>query len=87
MLSYTLALLIQQLEQGCPTLFLEICPVGFHSNPNKAHLIKKSRAADEADSVGCMCILCVLYLLLKCIFIFSSGELLTQSYAYNLSEL
>ena len=34
--------LIQQLEQGCPTLFLEIyCPVGLHSNPNKAHLIQQ----------------------------------------------
>ena len=34
--------LIQQLEQGCPTLFLEIYhPVGFHSNPNKAHLIQQ----------------------------------------------
>ena len=29
-------------EQGCPTLFLEIySPVGFHSNPNKAHLIQR----------------------------------------------
>ena len=34
--------LIQQLEQGCTTLFLEIYyPVGFHSNPNKAHLIQQ----------------------------------------------
>ena len=32
----------QQLEQGCPTLFLEIYhPVDLHSNPNKAHLIQQ----------------------------------------------
>ena len=31
-----------ELEHGCPTLFLEIYqPVGFHSNPNKAHLIQQ----------------------------------------------
>ena len=30
------------IEQGCPTLFLEINhPVGFHSNPDKAHLIEQ----------------------------------------------
>ena len=34
--------LIQQLEQGYPTLFLDICrPLGFLSNPNKAHLIQQ----------------------------------------------
>ena len=33
--------LIQHLEQGCPTLFLEVyCPVCFHSNPNQAHIIQ-----------------------------------------------
>ena len=30
------------IKQGCPTLFLELYhPVGFHSNPNKAHLIQQ----------------------------------------------
>uniref|UniRef100_A0A0E9PW64 Uncharacterized protein n=1 Tax=Anguilla anguilla TaxID=7936 RepID=A0A0E9PW64_ANGAN len=39
------ALPIQQLEQGCPTLLLEIYPpVGFHSNPNKALLTQQSQS-------------------------------------------
>uniref|UniRef100_A0A0E9UTT7 Uncharacterized protein n=1 Tax=Anguilla anguilla TaxID=7936 RepID=A0A0E9UTT7_ANGAN len=30
------------LNQGCPTLFLESYrPVGFHSKPDKAHLIQQ----------------------------------------------
>uniref|UniRef100_A0A0E9WWA3 Uncharacterized protein n=1 Tax=Anguilla anguilla TaxID=7936 RepID=A0A0E9WWA3_ANGAN len=33
---------MQQLEQGCPTLCLEIYhPVGFHSNSSKVHLIQQ----------------------------------------------
>lgn len=30
------------LGQGCPVLYLDICqPLGFHSNPNKVHLIQQ----------------------------------------------